>query len=304
MEQTSRGAFDAVLFQPHASAPETSGQTLEAVYSTLARDLAMQLSAFLRFSVTVTYSGAEDCTFAQYLSNRRPNGCAAPISASHPSGTMLLDLDHALVYALLELMLGGKPGNGELPARGPTEIEKQLLSTIMRTMTGELQRAWQANAPLTLIFGGVSSGSHLARVFPGSTGLAAAKFDVTVGERSGALTVLAPANFIAALAEKPVEEIAGSVEESTKPSSGSMLDAQVEVRVWLDDVSMELRDVVQLREGYIVKFDHTPERDLACTLNGEPGFTGQVVSTGRKRAFLIQRETAALLAGKAIAQAC
>src|SRR5579859_5106858 len=177
MEQTSRGAPDAVLFQPQANAPETSRQTLESVYSTLARDLGMQLSAFLRFSVSVTYSGAEECIFADYLSKRGPNGCAAPLSASHPGGTMLLDLDHPLVYALLELMLGGKPGNGELPARGPTEIEKQLLSTIMRTMTGELQRAWQAMAPLTLVFGGVSSGSHLARVFPGSSGLAAARFD-------------------------------------------------------------------------------------------------------------------------------
>jgi len=41
----------------------------------------------------------------------------------------------------------------------------------------------------------------------------------------------------------------------------------------------------------VIKFDHPTERNLQSTLNGVAGFPGQVVSTGRKRAFLIQTDT-------------
>jgi flagellar motor switch protein FliM len=51
---------------------------------------------------------------------------------------------------------------------------------------------------------------------------------------------------------------------------------------------MQLRDLLQLREGQIVKLDHPVERKAVCTLNGKAGFNGQIVSTGARRAFMVE----------------
>ena len=67
-----------------------------------------------------------------------------------------------------------------------------------------------------------------------------------------------------------------------------MLPARVFLDVWLDGSQMCLRDLLQLREGQIVKLDHPVERRAVCTLNGKTGFSGQIVSTGSRRAFMVE----------------
>jgi flagellar motor switch/type III secretory pathway protein FliN len=70
-----------------------------------------------------------------------------------------------------------------------------------------------------------------------------------------------------------------------------MLPAKVAVDVWLDGCEMRLGDLLQLREGQIVKLDHPVERKVVCTLNGSTGYSGQIVSTGSRRAFLAEEFT-------------
>jgi flagellar motor switch/type III secretory pathway protein FliN len=65
----------------------------------------------------------------------------------------------------------------------------------------------------------------------------------------------------------------------------------VRIDAWLEDVTMPFRDLVQLREGHVIKFDYALERALTCTVNGAAGFQGQIVSTGRRRAFLVEGQT-------------
>jgi flagellar motor switch/type III secretory pathway protein FliN len=51
---------------------------------------------------------------------------------------------------------------------------------------------------------------------------------------------------------------------------------------------MRLGELLHLREGQIVKLDHPVEGKVVCTLNGSAGFSGQIVSTGSRRAFLVE----------------
>jgi flagellar motor switch protein FliM len=67
-----------------------------------------------------------------------------------------------------------------------------------------------------------------------------------------------------------------------------MLPSKVNVDVWLDGSQMRLRDLLQLREGQVVKLDHPVERRAVCTLNGKAWFNGQIVSTGARRAFMVE----------------
>ena len=67
-----------------------------------------------------------------------------------------------------------------------------------------------------------------------------------------------------------------------------LLGGQVAIQVWLDGSEMRLGDLLELREGQIVRLDHPVERMAVCTLNGVSGFSGQIVSTGQRRAFQVE----------------
>jgi flagellar motor switch protein FliM len=67
-----------------------------------------------------------------------------------------------------------------------------------------------------------------------------------------------------------------------------LLGGQVAVQIWLDGSEMRLGDLLRLQEGQIVRLDHPVERMALCTLNGVSSFNGQIVSTGRRRAFQVE----------------
>ena len=49
-----------------------------------------------------------------------------------------------------------------------------------------------------------------------------------------------------------------------------------------------MRDLLKLRVGNLLTFDYPVERPIELTVNGAHKFTGQVVSTGKKRACLVE----------------
>ncbi len=67
-----------------------------------------------------------------------------------------------------------------------------------------------------------------------------------------------------------------------------LLGGQVAIDVWLDGSDMRLGDLLRLCEGQIVRLDHPVERRAVCTLNGVTSFSGQIVSTGQRRAFQVE----------------
>ena len=129
----------------------------------------------------------------------------------------------------------------------------------------------------------------LPRVLSREAPLLAANFDVTVGDHTGRFSIFLPAPVVEQTVQTymAAAEPAAAVRSDAAQISALMLDASVRIEVSIERVSMELRDLLNLREGYVVKFDHARDRDVDASVNGRPGFKGQVVSTGRKRAFLV-----------------
>jgi flagellar motor switch protein FliM len=72
--------------------------------------------------------------YVNYLSSCR----LAPFNAHG-----LIQLDLAVAFPLIDVLLGGE-GAGQPPSREITEIEEQVLETIMRIICRDLQAAWQA----------------------------------------------------------------------------------------------------------------------------------------------------------------
>ena len=67
-----------------------------------------------------------------------------------------------------------------------------------------------------------------------------------------------------------------------------LLGGQVAMQVWLEGSEMRLGELLRLQEGQIVRLDHPVERTAVCTLNGVSSFSGQIVSTGQRRAFQVE----------------
>ncbi|HLG96592.1 MAG TPA: FliM/FliN family flagellar motor switch protein [Bryobacteraceae bacterium] len=264
-------------------------ERLRLVYESFARDLGINLSAFLRTSITAAYSGVGRVPYAEFSQNE-DQSCFAAILTKPDQHRLVLRADYSVLFPLIGIALGAKSGAFVSPGRKPTEIELQVVTLLFRLVLSETYRVWASLLKNQLETLALEIEPTPSRILPGTELLCAAEFDLTVGEASGKLRIAAPPTlFSDALSEQerpqePYPEPVASVESTLE----LMMPARVAIDVWLDASEIRLGDLLQLREGQIVKLEHAVEQRVDCTLNGQPGFEGQVVSTGAHRAFLIE----------------
>jgi flagellar motor switch protein FliM len=251
----------------------------------LARDLGFSLSAFLRAPVNVSYTSATKTAFSDFLKDDEQS-CFAVVLTRPREHKLLLRAEYSLLFPLIGIALGAKAGGFSSPARKPTEIELQVATLLFRLILGEVFRAWTPLIHAQLEALTVEVEPTPSRVLPGGESVCAQEFEISVGECVGKVILALPAGLFAD----------GSATQPTRPEIGLdsgkvlglMMSAQVNLEIWLDSSEIRLGDLLQLQTGQIVKLDHSTEKRALCTLNGKRSFEGQVVSTGARRAFLIE----------------
>jgi len=315
MTDQDTGPRPAALFHNRQGFPDAVRKTLDSAFESFAREAGMRLSAYLRSTVATSFAGVHELSYSTFLEARSEHSCVAIVDVGPARQRLLLDIEPGLFFALLELMLGAKPAARMPVVRPPTAIEQQLIAVPIRALIAELDHAWNQISPIatapktTFQYGGIEPKPRVPALFAPSTALLAARFEVTVGEKSRAFTLAIPTQLIAVAATaSPLDaepRETPDIAESTRVEH-LMLEATVRVDAWLEGVTMQFRDLVQLREGCVIKFDHATSRRLSCTVNGAAGLAGHIVSTGRKRAFLVESggsEPGAAQSGSAEAQA-
>jgi flagellar motor switch protein FliM len=265
------------------------GELVRMANETLARELTISLSAFLRTSVTATHSSGGEISFGEFpvADNRACFGLAV---VRPDDRKLVLVVEYSVLLPLVGIALGAKAGSFGAVDRKPTEIELQVVSLLYRMILSDAYRSWATlmETPLetvTLEFEPAPS-----RILPVTEPVFAARFDLNAGEQVGQLTLLAPPDlFTTVVAEQePAPPEKPEIKVSVEATMELLLGGRVAMQVWLDGSEMRLGDLLQLREGQIVRLDHPVERRALCTLNGVSSFGGQIVSTGRRRAFQVE----------------
>jgi len=278
-----------VDFRNPAGGETASPDRLRSVHEALARDLAMSLSTFLRSSVTASYASCREMLFGDVLKERAP-ACFGLALVRPRNCRLLLRVDYSVLFPIVGIALGAKPGSFSSPDRKPTEIELQVVNLLFRLLLADAYRAWSGPLKTPLETVTLEKEERPSRTFAGTDQVLITSFALSVGEHAGQFSLVAPATLFAGVLE---QDDALSVPQPDSEGSPDtiielMLPANVSLDVWLDGAQVRLGDLLHLAEGQIVKLDHPVERKAVCTLNGKTGFLGQIVSTGSRRAFMLE----------------
>jgi len=276
-----------VNFQDHANQEGGLVDAVQLTHEVFARELALSLSAFLRCSISATYKGASEVSYGELQQDGNPS-CFGSVLAGPDERRLVVELKHSVLFPLVGIALGAKAGSFVIPERRPTDIELQIVNILFRLILSEVYRNWSPLAKVQIETIKLEIEHSPVRAFQQTDLVLAARFEVTVGENTGELVFIVPRALFAAVVELEAIQPANDGGASPETTLQLMLPAKISVGVWLDGSHMRLRDLLQLREGQVIKLDHPVERKAVCTLNGQTGFAGQIVSTGARRAFLVE----------------
>jgi flagellar motor switch protein FliM len=265
------------------------GELVRLANEALAKELTISLSAFLRTSVTATYSSGAEISFGEFpVADSK--ACFGLALVRPDDRKLILVGEYSVLLPLVGIALGAKAGSFGAVERKPTEIELQVVGLLYRMVLSDAYRCWASLMETPLETVTLEFEPFPSRILPVTDPVFAARFDLTAGEQVGQLTLLAPPDLFATVVEEeepaPVEKPETTV--SLEATLELLMGGRVAMQVWLEGSEMRLGDLLRLGEGQIVRLDHPVDRMAVCTLNGVSSFSGQIVSTGQRRAFQVE----------------
>jgi flagellar motor switch protein FliM len=170
------------------------------LHESFARSLTLALATYLRVVFAATLVSAEHLTYREFT-ERLPETTYLAACTLEPMGVRgALQLDLKVAFPIIDLLLGGE-GKGIAAARDITEIEDQIVESIVRIVCRELGAAWQA-VELEVGFEKRMEMAEAHRLMLPNEKILSLSFEVSLLEVRGGLNLAVPVSLSHALLRK------------------------------------------------------------------------------------------------------
>jgi len=265
---------------------------LEVLHEVFARRFASNLGGTLRALVALEPVSLDQLAFDDYVRSLPNPTVVGTIAVPPLPGVVTLELDVPLALALVDRLLGGRPGGGGPELRRPTELEgfllRDLLSHGVSALAEALEEAGDVHPALT---GLEHNPQTLQAVAPSET-VVLVSYRMTVaseGRTEGLCTLCWPASVVGPLLElaapPPTELDRGGAGE---PLRDLLQDVRVALTVRLRECPVPAADVAALQVGDVLRLDHRVDEPALVSVGGAPVLTGSLGRRGRRLALRVE----------------
>ena len=267
---------------------------ISLLHEGFARNLTNSVGAYLRIAFNAALVSAEHLSFSEFL-QRIPEVTYLASLKLEPMGAVgLLQLDLSVAFPLIDVLLGGE-GKGAPPAREITEIEEQIIETVVRIICRELQIAWQAMA-LEFEFEQRQQPQQVQQLMPAEEKTLSLSLEITVAESRGTMNLVVPAVVSNALLRKLSVGWATAKRKARADSShrlqNRMLGCMFQAELSMNSVTVPLRELSELETGDLLVLRRRIESAGAWVIGGQDMFHANVVRRGQQRAAKLLERTA------------
>ncbi len=166
-------------------------RSISTLHENFARNLTHSLGAYLRIVFAASLVSAEHLTYSEFLQRIPEVAYLASIKLAPLEAMALLQMDLSVAFSLIDVLLGGE-GASAVPGREITEIEEQILETVMRILCRELETAWSALS-LEFQFEYRQRPDQVRHLMTAEEKTLSISFELTLADTRGMLNIVIPA---------------------------------------------------------------------------------------------------------------
>jgi flagellar motor switch protein FliM len=278
--------------------PERVGKeqmrALQSLHEGFGRNFGAALSALLRSIVEVKLTSVDQLTYSEFVFSLENPTCFCLLRAEPLEGNLILDINPAILYPIIDRLLGGGKGLGPFARRPLTEIELRLVGRITGLFLHELKHAWENVLTLQFAVERVESNPQLVQIVPPNEVVILVSFELALGEIRGMINLCIPFNSIERVSAKLAANTWVSYNRNgSTPQSrallGSRLDrSQVDVVVTLAESQLTTGDLIGLRVGDIITTDKDVRTPIDVAVQGVNKFLASPGALKGSRAIRIE----------------
>ena len=268
---------------------------LEVVFDRLVRIMSTSLRNFTSDNVEVGIDSIASLRFGDYLNSIPLPAMLAVFKAEQWDNYGLMVVDSALIYSIVDVLLGGRRGTAAMRIEGRpyTTIERNLVERLVQLVLHDLSTSFEPLSPATFRFERLEVNPRFATISRLSNAAVLVRLRVDMEDRGGRMDLLLPYATLEPVRELLLQQFMGerfgrdSIWETHLAEE--LLSTEVELDIVLDEQVMPLSEVMKLEVGSRIVLTAVPGAAVQVRCGNVSLFEGRVGH--RKNRVAVRLET-------------
>ena len=269
---------------------------LEIVFDRLVRLMSTTLRNFTSDNVDVSIDGIVSLRFGDYLNSVPLPAMLGVTRADEWDNYGLAVVDSALIYSVVDVLLGGRRGTAAMRIEGRpyTTIERTLVERLVGVVLDDLTSAFEPLCPVHFRFERLEVNPRFAVISRPSNACVLVRLRVDMEDRGGKLEILLPYATLEPVRELLLQQFMG--EKFGRDSiwethlAEELRHTDIGLDVVLDEQMMPLSSVLNLKVGDQIALGVPPGAPVRLRCGDVPLFEGEMGRKGQRLAVRIERE--------------
>lgn len=247
---------------------------LEVVFDRLVRLMTTSLRNFTSDNVEVSLDAITSTRFGDYLNSIPLPAMLAVFKAEEWDNYALMTIDSALIYSIVDVLLGGRRGTAAMRIEGRpyTTIERNLVERMIHIVLADLSTAFEPLSPVTFRFDRLETNPRFATISRPSNAAIVVRMRVDMEDRGGKFDMLLPYATL-----EPVRELLLQMFMGEKFGRDSIWESHlahelhltsVDIEAVLDEQTVPLGEIMLLKPGETLMLNSRPDSEVRLRCGG------------------------------------
>jgi flagellar motor switch protein FliM len=253
------------------------------------------LRNFTSDNVEVSLDAITSTRFGDYLNSVPLPAMLAVFKAEQWDNFGLLTIDSALIYSIVDVLLGGRRGTAAMRIEGRpyTTIERNLVERLVNVVLGDMSASFDPLSKVNFRFERLETNPRFATIARPANAAIVAKLRIDMEDRGGRIELLIPYATL-----EPVRELLLQMFMGEKFGRDSIWEGHLASELWLTDVHvdavldeqiMTLQDVLDFKVGTRLMLNATPNTEVELRCGPVAMFRGRMGRRGNNIAISLDR---------------
>jgi flagellar motor switch protein FliM len=255
---------------------------LDIVFDRLVRLMSTSLRNLTTDNVEVSLDQVSTVRFGDYMNSIPLPAMLSVFKAEEWDNNGLLVTDSALIYSVVDVLLGGRKGTPAVRVEGRpyTTIETKLVERMVHVTLSDLSSAFDPLSPVSFNLDRMETNPRFATISQSGSACVLARLRVDMGDRGGRVEILIPYATLEPIRELLLQMFMG--EKFGRDSiwenhlTHELYKTDIQLQAILGEVTVPLGEMLNWKVGARVMFPTSTNEELELRCGDFPMYRGPV----------------------------
>jgi flagellar motor switch protein FliM len=253
---------------------------LDIVFDRLVRLMSTSLRNLTSDNVEVSLDQISTVRFGDYLNSIPLPAMLSVFKAEEWDNNGLIVVDSALIYSVVDVLLGGRKGTPSIRVEGRpyTTIETKLVERMLNVTLNDMSTAFDPLSPVSFKLENMETNPRFTTITQSGNACVLVRMRIDMGDRGGRIEILIPYATLEPIRELLLQMFMG--EKFGRDSiwethlTKELYDTDIYLQAIMGEKTVMLRDMLNWKKGTVIMFNTKTSDEIEMRCGDFPMYLG------------------------------